>query len=127
MNVGLYVAATWAIPHLTAAAGRPGAHPSFFLSNGGLYEHPIAQYFALSMQKAAQFNFTGSLHQVLGPKGVHVASIAIASVIRDDDPVLNAKNIADRFWKLYEQDKENWEFNVKMGDIQDLLKFMEGQ
>jgi hypothetical protein len=56
-----------------------------------------------------------------------VASIAIAAVIRDDGPVLNAKNIAERYWQLYEQDKDTWEFNVRMGDIQDLLKFLEGQ
>lgn len=127
MNIGLYVAATWAIPHLTAAAGRPGAHPSFLLSNGAICEHPIAGYFALSMQKAAQFNFTSSLRQVLGPKGVHVAVITIAAIIRDDHPVLNAKNIAEQYWKLYEQNEDSWDFDVPMGDIQELFDLLKGQ
>ncbi|KIV87125.1 hypothetical protein PV11_02693 [Exophiala sideris] len=127
MNIGLYTAATWAIPHLTAAAGRPGAHPSFFLSNGAIYEQPIAGFFALSMQKAAQFNFTSSLRQILGPKGVHVAVITIAAIIRDDHPVLNPKNIAAQYWNLYEQNEDSWEFNVPMGDIQELHDILRGQ
>ncbi|KAK5033239.1 hypothetical protein LTS07_003540 [Exophiala sideris] len=108
------------------ATGRPGAHPSFFLSNGAIYEQPIAGFFALSMQKAAQFNLTSSLRQILGPKGVHVAVITIAAIIRDDHPVLNPKNIAAQYWKLYEQNEDSWDFNVPMGDIQELHDILRG-
>nr|KAK5450522.1 hypothetical protein LTR18_000538 [Exophiala xenobiotica] len=127
MNIGLYTAAAWAIPHLTARARKPDAHPSFFFSNSGLHNYPIADLFSLSMQKAAQFNLAGSLNQVLAPQGVHVASVDIGGVVTDEDPVLNSRNIAEQFWKLYQQDKEQWMFDVKLGDIQEFIKKMSGQ
>ncbi len=130
MNIGLYVAATWATPHLIAAAAaaeRTGTHPCFLFSNSGLYDHPIADFFSLSMQKAAQLNFTGSLSQVLGPQGVHVASVNIGGIISESDPVINAGNIAASFGKLYEQKQPDWEFSVDVGDIRDLIKRMSGQ
>jgi NAD(P)-dependent dehydrogenase (short-subunit alcohol dehydrogenase family) len=127
MNIGLYTAAAWAIPHLTARTRQPDAHPSFFFSNSGLYHYPIADFFSLSMQKAAQFNLAGSLNQVLAPQGVHVGSVDIGGVVTDEDPVLNSRNIAEQFWKLYQQDKEQWMFDVKLGDIQEFIKQMSGQ
>ena len=127
MNIGLYVAASWAVPHLTAAANKPGARPSFLLSNSGIWDHPIADYFSLSMQKAAQTNLLGSLNQVVGPKGVHVASVNIGGILNDDDPVLNVKNCAQALVDLYGQDQANLQWEIKVGDIEDLIRKMSGQ
>ncbi|KAK6375791.1 hypothetical protein LTS17_007613 [Exophiala oligosperma] len=98
MSVGVYVAATWSMQHLIAKAGQPNSHPSFLFSNGGLYNHPLADYFSLAMQKAAQFSFMGSLNQVLAPQGVHVAGVDIQGLVDDKQPVLNPRNIAEQFW-----------------------------
>lgn len=127
MNIGMYVAATWALPHLTSVAQQPNTHPSFLFGNSGIYEHPISDFFSLSMQKAAQTNFAGSLSQIAGPRGIHVASVNIGGIISDDDPEMNAKLIAGKVWELYSQDKDNWSFEVKVGDIRDLIKRMSGQ
>ena len=79
------------------------------------------------MQKAAQFNLAGSLNQVLAPEGVHVASVDIGGIVKDEDPVLNPRNIAEQFLKLYQQDKTQWMFDVKLGDIEEFIKQMSGQ
>jgi len=127
MNIGMYVAATWALPHLTSVAQKPGTKPSFLFGNSGIYEYPISDFFSLSMQKAAQTNFAASLNQIAGPKGVHVASVNIGGIISDDDPEMNAKLIATKVWELYSQDKGSWTFELKVGDIRDLIKRMSGQ
>lgn len=127
MNIGLYVAATWAIPHLTAVAKEQGSHPSILFSNSGLWDHPIGDFFSLSLQKAAQYNFAGSLNQLIGPQGVHVGSVNIGGIISDDDPDMNARLIASKLWDLYAQEKENWTFEIKIGDIEDLIRKMQQQ
>lgn len=127
MSLGLYVAATWSMQHLTAKAGQPDAHPSFLYSNGGLYNHPLADYFSLAMQKASQFSFMGSLNQVLAPQGVHVGGVDIQGLVDDKQPVLNARNIAENFWKLYEQDEKAWQFNIEMGNWDEFIRQMMGQ
>ena len=127
MNVGLYVAASWAVPHLTSIAKQPGTHPSFLFSNSGLWDHPIGDFFSLSMQKAAQHNLAGSLNQLLGPQGVHVASVNIGGILDDDNPVINAANSAQALVDLYEQDQKNWQWEIKIGNIEDLIRKMSGQ
>ena len=72
------------------------------------------------MQKAAQYSFAGSLSQVGGPKGIHVATVIIGGVVKDDDPVINAKNIADKFWELYGQEEKSWQSRLDVGNIRDM-------
>ncbi|KIW18222.1 hypothetical protein PV08_02510 [Exophiala spinifera] len=127
MSLGLYVAATWSMQHLIAKAGRPDAHPSFLYTIGGLYNHPLADYFSLAMQKAAQFSFMGSLNQVLAPQGVHVGGVDVQGLVDDKQPVLNARNIAQSFWKLYGQDEKTWEFNIEMGNWDEFIRQMTGE
>lgn len=127
MNIGMYVAATWALPHLTSIAQQPDRHASFLFGNSGIYEYPISDFFCLSMQKAAQTNFAGSLNQIAAPKGIHVGCVNIGGIVRDDDPEMNAKLIASKIWELYSQDKDHWTFEVQIGDIRDLIKKMSGQ
>ncbi len=118
MVVGMYAAAAWARPHLISAAQKPGTKPCFFLSGGPIATEPFADLFVLSIQKAAQLNLMGSLSQVLGPERVHVAMINIGGAVVDDEPILNAKNIASIYWKLYLQDNADWEFEVKLAGLE---------
>lgn len=116
MNIGLYVTAAWALPLLESNA-QSKSHPCFFITGGQIWDHPFPAYFSLSMQKAAQVNFAGSLSQVAGPKGIHVATVSVGGVVKDEDPVLNAKNIASKFWELYLQDRDGWSDMLNVGDI----------
>ena len=125
MNIGLYVAATWAIPHLTALAKERGAHPSILFGGSGIMDHPIGDFFSLSLQKAAQYNLAGSLGQLVGPQGVHVASVTIGGILDDSDPDMNSELIASKLWELYRQEKHEWQFEIKVGDIMDLIKKMQ--
>jgi len=121
MSIGLYVAATWALPLLTEAGTNPQSHPSILITGGGLHDHPFPQYFSLAMQKSAQFNFAGSLSQIASPNGIHVATLDIGGFVSNDDPLLNATNIADHFWTLYTQDRNSWQTVVKIGDMGSLV------
>lgn len=122
MNIGQYVAASWALPLLEEVAKEPGTHPSFFLNSSGVSYDPLPFSFSLSMMKAAQNNFLGSLAKVAGPKGVHVGRIDINGVVSDEEEVRNAKHISEQLWGLYQQDKDKWSFVEDCGDMEGLLK-----
>ena len=119
-NVGIYVAATWALPLLAESAKSPGAHPSFLLSGSGIGYRPFVPFFSLSMQKAAQSNFLLSFEQVAGPQGVHVARVDINGVVSPDDPELSPDAVAAQHWRLYQQDKASWE---KIANVSDMDTF----
>lgn len=122
MNLGLYVTASWALPHMVSLVGKENAYPSFFLSGGGINARPVASLFSLSMQKAAQHNFMESFRIVAEPQGVHVGIVNIGGVVTDQDAVINARKIASTYWDLYQQEKNEWKFEVKIGDINDMIR-----
>lgn len=117
MSIGMYVAMSWAQPHLAAMAKMPDARPSFLLSGGTIYRNPLPDLFSLGMQKAAQHNLMMSFSKVVGPKGVHVASVSIAGQVTDEDAVMNAENVARQHWSLYEEESKHWRFEVEVGDL----------
>lgn len=120
MVAGLYVVVSWAQPHLVKLAQTDAsARPSLFLSGGSIFRNPAPEVFGLSMQKAAQHNLLQSLSKVVGPQGVHVADVAIAGPVKDDDPVINAANIAGTFWTLHREDPSEWRFDVEVGSLED--------
>lgn len=108
-------------------AKEPEAHPSILFGGSGIMDHPIGDFFGLSLQKAAQYNLAGSLNQLVGPQGVHVASVTIGGILDDNDPDMNAGLIASKLWELYRQDRHEWEFEIRVGDILDLIKKMQAQ
>ncbi|KAJ9602161.1 hypothetical protein H2200_013281 [Cladophialophora chaetospira] len=122
MNVGQYVAASWALPLLEEVAKEPGTHASFLLTGSGVGYDPVPFRFVLSMMKSAQNNFLSSLAKVAGPKGVHVGRIDINGEVSDEEEVRNAKHISEQLWGLYQQDKDKWSFVEDCTSIDDLLK-----
>lgn len=120
-NVGIYTAAVWAMPYLAEAA-KKGTHPSFFLSAGGINKQPFAGFFSLSMQKAAQANFLKSFDQIAGPQGVHVGWLDINGFVGPDSPDCSPKAVAEYHWKLYQQDKNQWEHVGVLGSLRELTK-----
>lgn len=122
-SVGLYTAATWALPHLEKAANE-GSHPSFFLSGSGVNYQPFAPFFSLSMSKASQSNFLKSYDQIAGPKGVHVARVDINGIVDPKDSGCTPGGVAQQHWKLYQQDKNQWEHVVNVADMKAFTKAM---
>ena len=124
MNIGQYVAGSWALPLLEEVAKEKGTHPSFFLNSSGISYDPLPVSISLSMQKAAQNNFLASLAKVGGPEGVRVGRVDINGPVADDQPVRTAKKIAGQLWEMYEQDKEKWDFVQDCGDMNELLNMV---
>lgn len=114
-NLGLYTTASTLLPHLQALAKtHPEAHPALFVTSGAIIHQPFAPVFSLSMAKAAQANMTKLLAEE-NKDVVHVALVTVAGVVSMEEKVSNPPNIASKFWELYEQEKGNWEFEMKCG------------
>lgn len=111
-SIGLYIAATWAMPHLSALASSSSSHPSFLITGGSLYKSPSPLYFALAMNKAAQVSLAASLAQEYGPHGVHIGTVAVGGHVTPESDIFSPVKIAGDFWKLYEQEKDQWELVV---------------
>lgn len=117
-NVGLYVAATWALPLMTELAKDANPRPAFLLSSTGIERLPGSVMFSLFQQKAAQRNFMDALAQVAEPAGIHVARSQINGIVADEDPELNAKHIADGLYTLSRQEKGQWQDTVHVGSVE---------
>lgn len=103
----LYTTARVLFPYLESlASSSSSAKPTLLVTSGGLYKQPYHPYFALAASKAAQFNLTTSLSQILEPRGVHVSSIVVNGVVKEDDPIFAPKLIAEVYWKVYQEAKE---------------------
>jgi short-subunit dehydrogenase len=122
-NVGIYVAATWALPLLAEVAKQP-SHPAFFLSGSGIGYQPFSPFFSLSMQKAAQDNFLLSVDQIAAPQGIHIARIDINGIVSPDDPVTTPDACAQEHWNLYQQEKGGWKHAVELGTMGSFSKAM---
>ena len=61
------------------------------------------------MCKAAQVNLAGSLAQAYGPKGVHVATVSVGGHVTPESDIFSPKKIAESYWELYEQSKDDWD------------------
>ncbi|KAL6804858.1 NAD(P)-binding protein [Trichoderma sp. SZMC 28013] len=105
----------WAFPQLTALAEEDSsAQPTLIVTSSHLPETPETNLVSLSMSKAAQKNFTRSLRLEFEPKGVHVALLSVAGYVLDQNQRLNAKNIAQEAWNLYNQPKGSWTEDVRI-------------
>jgi short-subunit dehydrogenase len=121
INVGIYIAAVWALPHLAESA-KQGGSASFFLSASGIRQQPLNPFFSLSMQKAAQCNFMKSFDQIAGPQGVHVAYLDINGIVSPEDKYCSPKLVAEEHWRLYQQERGQWEHVGTLGSLRELAK-----
>jgi len=107
-NIGLYTAAQWAMPILSHLPVEQKA--SFLVTSSLLWKQPYAPFFSLSMVKSSQ----RTLVQCLGATfpDVHCALLNIAGQVSEDDKVFNPTNLAEKFWELYDQEKEAWTLDL---------------
>ncbi|HKE80170.1 MAG TPA: SDR family NAD(P)-dependent oxidoreductase [Solirubrobacteraceae bacterium] len=83
------------------------------LLTGGMPE-PVAAYTSLSLGKAGLRTLAALLHEHLGPRGVHVATVTVGGYVEpggDYDP----DDIAEHYWRLHVQRPEQWELEVRHG------------
>ncbi|UKZ77059.1 putative secondary metabolism biosynthetic enzyme [Trichoderma virens FT-333] len=114
-TVALNNLSKWAFPQLTELAAKDAsAKPTVIVTSSHLPETPEANLVSLSMSKAAQKNFTRSLRLEFEPKGVHVALLSVAGYVLDSNERLNAKNIAQEAWNLYNQPNGSWTEDVRI-------------
>ena len=103
------------LPQLQALAkSHPDAHPVLFVTSSTLIHQPFAPVFSLSMAKTAQASLANLLTEE-NKNVVHVALVTVSGQVSPEEEVNNPKNIAKKFWELYEQKKGSWEFEMKCG------------
>jgi NAD(P)-dependent dehydrogenase (short-subunit alcohol dehydrogenase family) len=99
----LYNISSRYLPYLsTLPEADPSSHPALIITSSALPHHPIPQYFALSLVKAAQRNLVQSLHLTYAPQGVHVGVINIGGPVSPDHDAWNPTNIAEKTWGWFD-------------------------
>ena len=81
-----------------------------------LWLDPYPSWFSLSMVKASQRNLVQSLHKA--NPDVHVALLNVAGQVSKGHEYLSPPAIAEKFWELYSQKKENWTLELTIGEEQ---------
>jgi NAD(P)-dependent dehydrogenase (short-subunit alcohol dehydrogenase family) len=113
-NVG---GAITAIGHL---APRMAARGSGTIVITGGMPTPIPDVTSLSLGKAGVRALTELLDAKFGPSGVHVATVTVAGAVAsgtDFDP----DEIAERYWALHTQPRDEWEREVLYTGARDEL------
>ena len=114
-NLGLYTTANVLLPHLQKLAKTHSeAHPALFVTSGAIIHQPFAPVFSLSIAKAAQASLTKLLAEE-NKDVVHVALVTVGGQVSPEEETNNPQNIATKFWSLYEQNRGNWDFEMKCG------------
>lgn len=111
-NIALYTTAQWAIPILEKETDKP----TLLVTSGLLWVEPMPELFSLSLVKTAQRNLVQSLHMTY-PK-IHIAMLHVGGVVSEEDPVLNPKNIAEKFWDIYQRDRKDWQLDTTIAPSQ---------
>ncbi|GAB4210795.1 MAG: SDR family oxidoreductase [Roseiflexaceae bacterium] len=104
--LGALVSAQQVIP-----AMRQRGHGSILLTGGGLALHPMPQYASLALGKAAMRNLAFSLAGELAPEGIHVATVTVSGFIQPGTR-FDPDDIAQEYWRLHTQPREEWETEV---------------
>ncbi|KXU82407.1 short-chain dehydrogenase [Paraburkholderia monticola] len=102
INIGAALVATQAASRGMLARGS-GA---ILMTGGALATHPHPDYLLLGIGKAGIQNLTQGVFDSFRNRGVHVASVTVATFVTPDSP--EARGVAQAFWDLYTQPREGW-------------------
>ena len=80
-----------------------------FLTGGGFALDPEPALGSLAMGKAALRNLAFSLFKQLKPLSIHVATVTIKGMIKQEDEKYNPAAVAEQYWTLYQQQGEDTE------------------
>lgn len=85
---------------------------TILVTGGHLGIEPHKDLASLSIGKGALINLVKILAAELTPKNIHVASVIICGIIKPEDEKYNPSAIAENYWKLYIQKKEDFEVEI---------------
>lgn len=84
---------------------------TILLTGGGTAIQAPAMLASLGVGKAGMRNLAFSLAQECKPLGIHVATVTIAGMVQVGTR-FDPDRIADEFWRLHQQPREDWETEV---------------
>ena len=84
---------------------------SILLTGGGFALNPQFDFLSLSIGKAGIRALAQGLFDEFKSKGVHVATVTVSATITPGSP--EAKAVADRFWTLQSQPRDQWSWEVQ--------------
>jgi len=67
-------------------------------------------FFSLSLVKASQRNLVVSL--AMAYPDVHIATLNVGGQVSKEHRYFNQPAIAEKFWELYEQERDAWTFGL---------------
>ena len=85
---------------------------TILITGGHLGIEPHKEFASLSIGKGALINLVKMLAAELTPNNIHVASVIICGIIKPEDEKYNPSSIAENYWKLFTQKKEDFEVEV---------------
>ncbi|MFW9866774.1 MAG: SDR family NAD(P)-dependent oxidoreductase [Candidatus Thorarchaeota archaeon] len=104
---GVLIAVQEVLP--TMLAKKEG---TILVTGGHLGIEPHKEFASLSVGKGALINLVKTLAAELTSKNIHVASVIICGIIKPEDAKYNPTAIAENYWKLYNQKKEDFEVEL---------------
>lgn len=104
---GVLTAVQEVLPAMKANKGG-----TILVTGGHLGIEPHKEFASLSIGKGALINLVKTLAAELTPKNIHVASVIICGLIKPEDEKYNPSAIAENYWKLYTQKKEDFEVEI---------------
>lgn len=93
-----------AVNHVTEHMRAAGAG-TILLTGGGLASEPYPEWASLAAGKAALRSMAISWHKELLPAGIHVASVAVAGIVRKGS-AFDPDAVAEIYWRLHRQPLE---------------------
>jgi hypothetical protein len=75
-----------------------------------LWKEPYPPFFTLSLVKASQRNLVQTLAATY--PDIHLALLNVGGIVSKEDKYLNPDAIAEQYWDLYGQKKEEWTFDL---------------
>lgn len=107
VNIGGALVAVQAVAPLMFERGEG----SILLTGGGYALDPNPQFLSLSIGKAGIRALAQGLFEEFKAKGVHVATVTVAAIVTPGSA--EAKAIADHFWALQNQPRDQWSWEVR--------------
>lgn len=86
---------------------KDGGGGSILFTGGGCSLEPNPEWMSLGIGKAGLRNLAFSLHQELGPLGIHVGTVTIYGQV-GSNPHLSPDEIAEAYWQLHSDAKGSY-------------------
>ncbi|KAF8576343.1 NAD(P)-binding protein [Ramaria rubella] len=103
-----FVVGQWAVKNLNRNAAKP---PAVLFTGGGLGHQPRQNHAGLAAGKAGLLNVCKAFQ--LEHPDIHFAVVTVKGLVDKGNEYYSSPLIAQRYWDLYEQRKEDWQVEVE--------------